>query len=176
MTLTLNGQDEPGPLAAAHWVMPTRSGKPRVVRYAGDMEAMNRAIRLAERQEWGDEAVPYHTLRPEDARLGRDPDNPSGIHPIEYRVVILPDEVEEKSKGGIIIPQDVRERHQMAQVQGVLVAVGGLAFTVDGVKWPDPPQVGDRVMIAKYTGLEAEGKDGKKYRVCNDKDVCAVMR
>lgn len=102
-------------------------------------------------------------------------ENASGIYPIEYRVVILLDEAPEKI-GSILVPKDVKERNDLAQVQGVLVAVGGLAFSVDGNPWPDQPKVGDRVMIAKYSGVDADGKDGRKYRVAHDKDVCAVIR
>lgn len=106
----------------------------------------------------------------------RDP-NPSGIVPIEYRCLIQLDETETKTAGGIIIPDAVKDQKDVAQIQGTLVSVGALAFsTPDEGQWADAPKPGDRVIIAKYAGLEVEGKDGRKYRIANDKDVAAVMR
>lgn len=108
--------------------------------------------------------------------MPRDDANSSGIVPIEYRCLVRPDEVESKTKGGILLPDQHRAQAQMAQVQGELVAMGELACTVDGTPWPDRPRIGDRVMIARYAGLEADGADGRKYRVINDRDIAAVLR
>lgn len=98
--------------------------------------------------------------------------NQSGIDPVEYKVLVLPDPVEEVSKGGIVLSvESVKERERMAQVKGTLVAVGGNAFE----DWNSKPEPGNRVMIAKYAGVVAPGADGKEYRLCNDKDICAVI-
>jgi chaperonin GroES len=101
--------------------------------------------------------------------------NQSGILPSEYNVLIAAKAVEEKTAGGIIIPDQSKERQQFAQMEGVLVAVSPLAFTYDDWKEAQPPQVGDRVLFAKYAGAEIKGKDGKDYRLCKDKDVAAVL-
>ncbi len=104
--------------------------------------------------------------------------NTSGIRPTEYKVVILPKEVEEKSKGGIYIPETTKEREQFAQQEGVIVAASPLAFTyASKAEWGDAvaPQVGDRVSYAKYSGAVIKGRDGKDYRVVNDKDIYAVL-
>jgi chaperonin GroES len=101
--------------------------------------------------------------------------NPSGILPTEYKVLIAPVEVDQKSKGGIILPDETKERDQFAQMKGVLVAVSPLAFTYDDWKDAKPPKVGDEVLFAKYAGAVVDGKDGKKYRLTNDKDIAAVL-
>ncbi len=97
--------------------------------------------------------------------------NQSGISPREYRVLVKPDKVEQKTAGGIYIPDQVNERNQMAECRGCLVDVGGIAFE----EWPDAPRPGDRVLIAKYSGIVTKGADGEEYRVCNDKDITAVL-
>lgn len=103
--------------------------------------------------------------------------NPSGIFPTEYKVLIQPIAVEEKTKGGIILPDEHKDRAQFAQQIGTLVALAPLAFTYD--KWEGvqdrKPKVGDKVLFAKFAGFAHEGKDGKTYRVVNDKDVSAVL-
>lgn len=101
--------------------------------------------------------------------------NPSGINPTEYKVLIRPRAVEEKSKGGIILPDQHKEREQFAQQEGEIVAASPLAFTYDDWKGNQPPKTGDVVLFAKYAGFMARGKDGIDYRVVNDKDITAVL-
>lgn len=104
--------------------------------------------------------------------------NESGIYPVEYKILVRPIEVEEKTKGGIILPDETKERDQYAQMEGLIVAASPLAFTYDDWKGQDDakPKPGDRVLFAKYAGAVVTGKDGKKYRIINDKDACAVLK
>lgn len=91
-------------------------------------------------------------------------------------MLIEPKRVDEKSKGGIIIPDEAKDREQFAQMEGTLVARSPLAFTYDD--WPagcNAPGVGDRVLFAKFAGAKVTGKDGKEYRLVNDKDIAAVL-
>lgn len=103
--------------------------------------------------------------------------NTSGIEPTEYKVLVKPKTVDEKSKGGIIIPETSKDREQYAQMEGELIAVSPLAFTYDD--WKDAtdkrPKPGDRVLFAKFAGAIVKGKDGIEYRLANDKDVAAVL-
>lgn len=101
--------------------------------------------------------------------------NSSGIFPTEYKVLIAPKVVEERTKGGIIIPDESKDREQFAQMEGTLVACSPLAFTYDDWKGAKPPKPGDRVLFAKFAGAKVTGKDGKEYRLTNDKDVAAVL-
>lgn len=101
--------------------------------------------------------------------------NQSGIQPTEYKILIAPKLTQEKSKGGIILPDTTKERDQHAQMEGVIVATSPLAFSYDNWKDASPPKVGDRVLFAKYAGALVTGADGKDYRLTNDKDVAAVL-
>lgn len=103
--------------------------------------------------------------------------NESGINPTEYKVLIAPVEVDQKTKGGIIIPDETKDRDQFAQMKGMLIAVSPLAFTYDDWNGQDAakPKPGDSVLFAKYAGAVVDGKDGKKYRIVNDKDIAAVL-
>lgn len=92
------------------------------------------------------------------------------IQPIEYKCLVLLDQVEKISEGGIYLPDSTTNLEQMAQLRGKLVAKGGNAF--DEMKAP-LPEVGQMVMIAKYAGLiHREGND--EYRLVNDKDIVAI--
>lgn len=113
--------------------------------------------------------------------------NESGIHPSLDRVLIKPDDIEEKTEGGIIIPETVGELHAMAQSIGTFVEAGPDAYTqyvekdaegrIVSIRGYSKPAAkpGDRVAFAKYGGLQVEGKDGKVYRLMNDEDVTAVV-
>lgn len=98
--------------------------------------------------------------------------NESGIIPIEYKVLVLPEQVDEKTAGGLYLAQQTREKEEMAQQKGTLIAVSEGAFD----DWPGhKPQVGDYVYFSRYAGAILEGKDGKKYRLILDKDLGAIM-
>ena len=101
--------------------------------------------------------------------------NPSGIQPTEFKVLVRPDKIEEKTKGGILLPQDVKERDQAASTAGEIIAISSLAFTY--ADWPvtsKPPKIGDRVLFGRYSGMTVKGEDGEEYRLINDKDVAGV--
>lgn len=116
--------------------------------------------------------------------------NESGIHPALDRVLIRPDEIEEVTAGGIIIPGPVGELHAMAQSIGTFIEAGPDAYTDYTETHRDPSgavtsmvtrgysgpaaRPGDRVAFAKYGGLQVEGKDGKTYRIMNDIDVTGI--
>jgi chaperonin GroES len=98
--------------------------------------------------------------------------NTSGLSPVEYKILIEPEEVEQKSAGGIVLATVTTEKEKMAQVRGKLIAVGGNAFE----DWKEPiPKVGDKVYYAKYAGIAVKGKDGQDFRLANDKDLTAVV-
>ncbi len=101
--------------------------------------------------------------------------NDSGLLPSEYNVVVKPDAVEEVTKGGIILPVSTTDRDKLAADEGTLVAVSPHAFSY--ADWPEghkPPQVGDRVVFAKYAGSLIKRGEAE-YRVIKDKDVIAVV-
>lgn len=99
-------------------------------------------------------------------------ENASGLNPVEYKILIEPEEVEQKSAGGIVLAMATTEKEKMAQVRGKLIAIGGNAFEDWAGNIPKP---GDAVYFAKYAGYVIKGKDGKEYRLANDKDVSAIV-
>lgn len=102
--------------------------------------------------------------------------NPSGIIPTEYNVLVRPKEVEQKTKGGIILPDEHRDREQHGSMEGELIAVSPLAFQFDN--WPadaKTPEVGEHVLFSRHAGIIRDGADGKSYRIIKDKDVAATL-
>lgn len=100
--------------------------------------------------------------------------NPSGLHPLDLRILVKPDPVEEVSKGGIIIADSIRDRSKYAATKATLIAAGANAFREwgAGARKPEP---GDRVLFAQYTGAREQGSDGEDYIVMNDADLLAVI-
>lgn len=95
------------------------------------------------------------------------------IEPVEYKVLIELEALEEKTVGGIIIPDDRRDRDQMAQTRATLMAVGGNAFE----DWNGTvPKVGDKVLVSKYAGERPDKNENNPLRLCMDKDICAILR
>lgn len=98
-----------------------------------------------------------------------------GLAMSEYNVLVAAEDAEEKTKGGIILPDAVKETNAMASMRGLLVAVTPLAFNHD--VWPPEarkPEVGDTVIFAKYAGVLVTGVDGREYRACKDRDLIAI--
>jgi len=98
-----------------------------------------------------------------------------GFQPVEYKVLIKLDKVPDTACGGLIIrPEIVRDREQIAQERGTVVAVGGRAFEDFG---EPKPKVGDRVAFSKYVGaaMQDEKDRSQLWRVVNDKDIHGVF-
>lgn len=102
--------------------------------------------------------------------------NPSGIQPVEYFVLVAPKQVEDRTAGGLYIPDQRKDKDQFAQKEGVLLAVSPLAFNFD--EWPEDarkPQIGDRVLFSRYQADEVKGADGEPYWLMKDKAIMAVL-
>lgn len=98
--------------------------------------------------------------------------NQSGLQPVDFKVLVLQDTVEEVSEGGIVIAREAVQKEQWKEVRATLIAVGGDAFN----DWCDPrPKPGDRVVVREYSGYKITGKDGVEYQVCNDKDISLII-
>jgi chaperonin GroES len=98
--------------------------------------------------------------------------NTSGFLPLGHRLLVKPDTVEKRTSGGLYLPQEVTGRDEMAQVKGVVVAVGeGCWKDTTSADWAKP---GDRIVFGKYSGLQYDGADAIKYRILNDLDVVGL--
>ncbi len=96
-----------------------------------------------------------------------------GINPTGHIVLVLPEEVEVKSKAGIILTTASQtQRESMAQTEATVIALGNTAYVDQAAPWC---KVGDRVLFAKYAGTMCQGLDGKTYRLINDLDVKAIL-
>lgn len=92
------------------------------------------------------------------------------IKPLADRVVVRPLEAEEKTKGGLYVPDSAKERPQ----QGEIVAVGPGRVTDDGKKVPPEVKVGDRILYGKYSGTEVNF-EGTEYLIMRESDIFAIL-
>lgn len=94
------------------------------------------------------------------------------FQPLADRVVIRPDtESEEKTAGGVIIPDVARERPLL----GTVIAVGPGARTNDGATIPMTLMEGDRVIYGKFAGTEIK-IDQQRLLILRETDVYGVLR
>ena len=91
------------------------------------------------------------------------------LHPLGDRILIKHLEQEEKTAGGIILPDSAKEKPQ----EGKVLAVGKGRLLEDGTVRPLEVKVGDTVLFAKYSGTEVL-HDEKEYLILKEEDVLAV--
>lgn len=91
------------------------------------------------------------------------------LKPLADRVVVKPIEQEERTKGGIVLPDTAKEKPQ----EGEVVAVGPGRLLDNGQRAPLEVTVGDRVLFARYSGTEFK-VDGETYLVLRESDILAV--
>ena len=103
--------------------------------------------------------------------------NESGWNPIGDRVLIKPDEVATKTKGGIELPDDLQDRMSMAAEAGMVIAIGDGSFkwNSDGTPYEgEKPKPGDRVAMGRYSGQLIMGHDQKSYRLMDSSELGAI--
>lgn len=98
--------------------------------------------------------------------------NESGMRPINQNVLVKADEVQEKTAGGLFLPDANKERKQHAAEVGTLIARCADAF--EEMKPESQPKPGEKVFFARYAGAAIEGKDGETYRLMKDIDITGV--
>jgi chaperonin GroES len=92
------------------------------------------------------------------------------IRPLHDRILVLRIEEEEKSKGGIIIPDSAKEKPQ----EGKVVAVGNGKVNDDGKVTPLDVKKGDKILFSKYSGSEVN-LDGDEHLIMREDDVLAIL-
>lgn len=104
--------------------------------------------------------------------------NESGIKAVGWTVLVKPAETQKTSEGGIILGTLTElEREQLAQVFGIVVDIGPIAWQREcyGLDQTIPRcKVGDKVIFRRYAGEQFDGDDGIKYRLMNDQDIIAI--
>jgi chaperonin GroES len=91
------------------------------------------------------------------------------FRPLHDRVLIEVLDGEEKTSGGIIIPDTAKEKPQ----EGNVVAVGPGGRTEDGKIIPMDVKVGDKVLFGKWSGTEVK-IDGKEYSIMKESDIMGI--
>ncbi len=92
------------------------------------------------------------------------------IRPLQDRIIVKRVEEEEKTKGGIIIPDTAKEK----PMEGKVVAVGKGKVMDDGKLHPVDVKVGDRILFGKYAGTEVK-IDGEEHLIMREDDILGVI-
>ena len=92
------------------------------------------------------------------------------LKPLGDRIVVKVLSQEEKTKGGIVLPDPAKEKPQEGEVK----AVGTGRVLDNGQKLPLDVKVGDRVLFSKYGGTEVK-VDGDEFLILSERDVLAVI-
>jgi chaperonin GroES len=92
------------------------------------------------------------------------------LKPLGDRVIVKPKAPEEKTKGGIILPDTAQEK----PMEGEIVAVGAGKIADDGKKITMELKVGDKVLYGKYSGSEIK-VDDQEYLIMRETDIYAII-
>ncbi len=92
------------------------------------------------------------------------------IRPLQDRVIVQRIEEEEKTKGGIIIPDTAKEKPQ----EGKVIAVGKGKVNDDGELLPLSVKEGDKILFGKYSGSEVK-VNGNDYLIMREDDILGVL-
>ncbi len=92
------------------------------------------------------------------------------VRPLHDRVLVKRFSEEERSKGGIIIPDTAKEK----PVQGEIIAVGQGRISEDGKLRPLDVKKGDRILFGKYAGTEIK-IDGDEFLMMREEDILGVL-
>ena len=92
------------------------------------------------------------------------------IRPLQDRVIVKRIEEEEKTKGGLIIPDTAKEKPQ----EGKVVAAGKGKLNEDGKTMPLDVKVNDRVLFGKYSGTEIN-IDGEEHLIMREEDILGII-
>ena len=93
------------------------------------------------------------------------------IQPLGDRILLKQLAAEEKTKGGIILPDTAKEKPQ----EGEIIAVGKGRVSDEGKTIPIEVKVGDRVLYGKYSGTEIKA-EGEEYLIVKEEDILAVIK
>lgn len=93
------------------------------------------------------------------------------ITPLQDRVLVKRLEEEEKTKGGIIIPDTAKEK----PIEGKVVAVGKGRVKEDGTVIPLEVKAGDKILFSKYAGTEIQ-IEGEEHLMMREDDILGVIK
>ena len=91
--------------------------------------------------------------------------------PLQDRILVKRLEEEEKTKGGIIIPDAAKEKPQLGKV----IAVGDGKMLDNGTKAHLTVKPGDKILFGKYSGTETPKIDGEEYLILREDEIFAIV-
>ena len=92
------------------------------------------------------------------------------IRPLQDRIIVKRVQEEEKTKGGIIIPDTAKEK----PIEGKVIAVGNGKVQEDGKVRPLDVKAGDRILFSKYAGTEIK-IEGEEHLIMREEDILGVI-
>ncbi|MCK5257003.1 MAG: co-chaperone GroES [Deltaproteobacteria bacterium] len=92
------------------------------------------------------------------------------IKPLQDRIIVKRIEEEEKTKGGIIIPDSAKEK----PMEGEVIAVGSGKVLDNGTKQAPEVKEGDRILFGKYSGTEVK-IDGVEHLIMREDDILGII-
>ncbi len=92
------------------------------------------------------------------------------IRPLADRVLLQRAEAEEKTAGGILLPESAKDKPK----EGKIIAVGDGKVTDDGTRQPLSVKVGNRVLFSSYAGTEVKF-GGQEYLIMSENDILAII-
>ena len=92
------------------------------------------------------------------------------IRPLQDRIIVRRVKEEEKTKGGIIIPDSAKEK----PIEGKVIAVGNGKVQEDGKVRPLDVKAGERILFSKYAGTEIK-IDGEEHLIMREEDILGVI-
>jgi chaperonin GroES len=94
-----------------------------------------------------------------------------GVRPLHDRILVKRTAEDEKTAGGLFIPDSAKEKPQ----RGEIVAAGKGRITEDGKTLPLEVRVGDKILFSKYAGTEIK-LDGSEFLMMREEDVLGVVQ
>ncbi|MBE2279788.1 MAG: co-chaperone GroES [Ignavibacteriaceae bacterium] len=92
------------------------------------------------------------------------------LSPLSDRIIVKPEEAQEKTKSGLFLPDTAKEK----PIEGTVVAAGPGKSTDDGKTVSMTVKVGDKVLYGKYSGTEVT-VDGTEYLIMRESDIFAII-
>src|SRR5215210_3859469 len=103
--------------------------------------------------------------------MAKKSDVPLSLKPLDDRVVLEPLEAEEKTSGGILLPDTAKQKPQQAKV----VAVGPGKLSDKGARTALAVKIGDTVLFGKYSGSDVE-VNGKEYKIVRESEILGKIK
>ena len=95
----------------------------------------------------------------------------ANLKPIGDRVIVKPLALEDKTKGGVILPETAKEK----PIKGEVIAVGTGRILENGQKIPMEVKAGDKVLYGKYSGTEVK-IEGEEYVILSEKEILGILK